>query len=143
MGTQKAERAAGRSTGEWTTLAASAVVVLVLIGAALYEHFLRDEPLGARIAVELALDRAEERDGLTYIPFTVVNTGAAPAENFGILFAIKQGDQTVEESTADIAFLPNSGSVGGELVTALDLTTHSIEARVATFQTPQSCSGKP
>ena len=136
MGTKKAERAASRSTAEWTTLMASALVVLLLIGAALYEHFLRDEPPGVHIAVELALDRVEERDGLTYVPFTVVNTGAAPAENVVVLFEIKQGDETVEESTADIAFLPNSGSADGELVTALDLATHTVEARVATIQIP-------
>ena len=54
--------------------------------------------------------------------------------NVVVLFSIKQGDETVEESTADIAFLPNRGSSEGELVTALDLATHTVEARVATIQ---------
>lgn len=46
------------------------------------------------------------------------------------------GEETVKESTADIDFLPSSGSAEGELVTTLDLATHTVEARVATLQTP-------
>jgi uncharacterized protein (TIGR02588 family) len=125
-----------RSIAEWTTLIVSALFVAALVGAALYEHFAREEPPGVRIAVELALDEADVRGGLTYIPFTVVNTGADPAESVVVLFEIKQGEETVEESTAEIAFLPNSGSADGELVTALDLGTHTIEARVATLLFP-------
>jgi len=136
QGAEGADRPEGRSAAEWTTLAASALVVALLVGAALYEHFVRDEPAGVRIAVEVALDQAEARDGVTYIPFTVVNTGRAPAENVVVLFEITLGGETVEESTADIAFLPTSGSVEGELVTALDPATHTVEARVATVQTP-------
>ena len=126
----------GRSAAEWTTLAVSGLVVALLVGAALYEQFVRREPAGVRVAVELALDRAEERDGFTYVPFAVVNTGAAPVESVVVLFEIKLGEETVEESTADVAFLPNSGAVGGTLVTALDLTLFTVEARVATVQTP-------
>ena len=131
-----AERSAGRTIAEWTTLIGSALVVALLVGAALYEHLVHDEPAGVRVVVDLALEQAETRDGMTYVPFIVVNTGAAPAGNVVVLFAIKQGELTVEESTAEIAFLSNSGTAEGEMVTALDLTTHTIEARVATLQIP-------
>jgi uncharacterized protein (TIGR02588 family) len=80
--------------------------------------------------------RASPPGGLTYVPFTIANTGAAPAENVVVLFEIKRGEEPVEESTAEVAFLPNSGSAEGELVTAHDLTTHTVEGRVATFQEP-------
>lgn len=125
-----------RTAAEWTVLAVSALVVALLVGAALYEHFAQDEPPGVRITVELALDQAEARDGLTYIPFTVVNSGREPAENVQIRFEIKQGDETVEESTTEFGFLPNSGSAEGELVTTLDLSTHTVQAQVATIQKP-------
>ncbi len=134
--TADADPSAGRTIAEWTTLIGSVIVIALLVGAALYEHLVHDEPAGVRVAVVLALDQAESRDGLTYVPFTVVNTGAAPAENVVVLFAIKQSEVTVEESTAEIAFLSNSGTAEGEMVTALDLTTHTVEARVATLQIP-------
>lgn len=130
------EEVGPRSAAEWTVLAISAIVVALLVGAALYEHYGQEEPPGIRIAVELSLDQAEARDGLTYIPFIVRNTGRLPAESVVIRFEIKLGEETVEESTAEFAFLPNSGSVEGELVTALDLSTHTIEAQVATVQVP-------
>ena len=125
-----------RSAAEWTTLTVSTLVIALLVGAALYEHATSDEPSGIHVTVEVALDRAEQRDGLTYVPFEVVNTGAAPAENVVVMFEIKRGDETVEESTADIAFLANGGSEEGELVTALDLASHTIEARVSNVLTP-------
>jgi uncharacterized protein (TIGR02588 family) len=130
------ERPKGRSAAEWTTLIVSVLVIAIIVGAALYEHFANGEPPGVQISVDVAIDRIDTRDGQNYVPFTVTNVGADPAQDVVVIFEIKQGDDTVEESTTDIAFLPNSGSVEGELVTALDLSAHTIEARVATFQIP-------
>lgn len=125
-----------RTTAEWVTLIISGLMVALLVGAAIYEHVVRDEPPGIRIAVEIALDQAEERNGLTYVPFTVRNSGQAPAESVVVRFEIKQGDETIEESTAEFDFLPNNGSAEGELVTALDLGAHTVRAQVSTVQRP-------
>lgn len=126
----------GRSAAEWTTFAASVLVVAALVGAALAEQFLWREPAGVRIAVAVAPDRAEERDGLFYVPFTVVNDGADPATDVSIVFETRRGETVVEESTADVPFLPVDGDQEGELVTALDPATHEIVARVGTLQAP-------
>ncbi|MCC6971629.1 MAG: hypothetical protein IT434_15565 [Phycisphaerales bacterium] len=125
-----------RTSAEWATLIGSVVVIALLVGVALYEHFGGDEPHGVRIAVDLALDQVDVRDDINYVPFSAVNTGSDPAQDVVIHVEIKKGEETVEESTLEIAFLPNGGSVEGELVTRLDLSLHTIEARVASFQTP-------
>jgi len=130
------EQPVRRTTAEKVTLAASVVIVALLVGAALWEQFVLDEPDGSWVEVTVAVDRAERRGGLTYVPYTVANRGRDPAENVTVVFEFKQGEETVEESTADVAFLSNSGEVEGELVTALDLATHTIEARVGTLQVP-------
>lgn len=126
----------GRTTAEWVTLGVSIVIVALMIGAAIYEHVARDEPAGVRVAVRLDLEGARERDGLTYIPWTVENTGRDPAEQVVIQFEIMLNGEPVQESTTDITFLPNGGRAEGELVTDLDLATHTISAHVATLQTP-------
>ncbi len=126
----------GRTAAEWVTLVVSLVIVVLMIGAALYEHGVEDEPPGVRVAVTLDLAAAEERDGLTHVPWTVENNGQDPAEAVVILFEITAGEETVQESTAEIAFLPNGGTAKGELVTDLDLATHTISAQVVTFQLP-------
>lgn len=126
----------GRSAAEWVTLGVSIVIVALLIGAAIYEHYAQDEPPGVRVAVTLDLEAAEERDGLTYIPWTAGNTGRDPAEAVVLRFEIRAGEETVQESTTEIAFLPNGGTAEGELVTDLDLATHTVIAHVASLQTP-------
>ncbi len=125
-----------RNAAEWTTLGISAVIVATLVATAVYEHLARTEPSGAWVSVRVDVARAEQRAGLFYIPFTVANTGGEPAENVAVVFEVKRGEETVEESTTEVAFLPNSGSTVGELVTALDPAAHTIEARVATLQFP-------
>lgn len=133
---EQTERPVTRSVAEWTTLGISAVVVIVLVGAALVEVFLRDDPAGIRISIEVALDEAEVRDGLTYVPFTVRNEGADAATDVVAVFEISQGETVVEETTVDIALLASHGTAQGELVTAEDLTTHMVTARVGATQTP-------
>lgn len=126
----------GRSAAEWTTFALSVVVVAALVGVALAEQFLRREPAGVLVAVAVATDRAEERGGRFYVPFTVANDGAEPATNVAIVFEVRRGETVVEESTADVPFLPVDGHQEGELVTALDPATHEIVGRVGTLQAP-------
>ncbi len=130
------KRPSPRTAAEWTTFAVSVVIAAALVGVALYEQFVAKEAPGVRVDIELAVGRAERRDGVFYVPFEVANAGARPAENVVVVFEVKQGEETVEESTADVAFLPVRGAVGGELVTRYDPATATIEARVATLQTP-------
>jgi uncharacterized protein (TIGR02588 family) len=118
------------------TLVGSLIVVALLIGAALYEQFAREEVPGTWISVDVAIADAVRRDDAFYIPFTAINRGAEPAEDVTIIFEIKSGDETVEESTVVIPFLSNSGSADGELITAFDPATHQIEARPATLLSP-------
>ncbi|MGH2558537.1 MAG: hypothetical protein ACRDJH_05690 [Thermomicrobiales bacterium] len=125
-----------RNAAEWITLLVSFLVVALLVGAALYEQLAREEPSGSWIAVELNLDQAVRRDDLFYIPFVARNAGTAAAEDVVVVFAIMDGDEMREESTTTIPFLPNSGSVDGQLVTAYDPTRFVIEARPATLLTP-------
>ena len=125
-----------RTVAEWTTLAISAVVVLALVGAALAEIFLRDDPSGAVVSIELAPDDAEVRDGQTYIPYEVRNDGADAATDIVALVEFSQGDQVVEETTVDIALLASRDVVEGEVVTMLDLAVHAVEARIGALQVP-------
>ena len=125
-----------RTVAEWTTLAISAVVVLALIGAALAEIFLRDDPSGAVVSIELAPGEAEVRDGQTYIPFEVRNHGADSATDIVAIVEISQGDQVVEETTVDIPLLASHDVVEGEVVTMLDLGAHTVEARISALQVP-------
>ncbi len=131
-----AKRPPPRTVAEWTTLAVSVAVAAVLVGLALYEQFVDEELPGARVSIALAVEEAEERDGFFYVPFDVANAGAQPAESVVVVFEVRQGEETVEESTADVAFLPINGAVGGELVTRYDPATTTIESRVATLQIP-------
>lgn len=126
----------GRSAAEWTTFAVSVVVVAALVGVALAEEFLWREPAGVRVTVAVAIDRAEERDGRFYVPFTVANDGAEPATDVSIVFETRRGETVVEESTATVPFLPVDGAEEGELVTALDPATHEIDARVGALLAP-------
>ena len=130
------ERRAGRNPAEWTTFAISLVVTAAVAGVALVEHFLAEEPPGVRVAVTVVVDRAERRDDRYYVPFTVANTGAAPATDVALVFEVRRGEIVLEESTADVPFLPVRGSEAGELVTALDPAIHQIVARVGSFQDP-------
>ena len=125
-----------RTTAELTTLAVSLLITLALVGAALYEDFAQDEPAGTWVTVRVAVEQAERRGDRFYVPFTVANAGAEPAENVTVVFEVKRGEEVLEESTAEIAFLPNSGSEEGEVVTAFDPAAHEIAARVGTLQSP-------
>jgi len=125
-----------RSAAEWTTFAVSLVVVAALVGLALVEQFIRREPAGVRVTVAVAIERAEERDGRFYVPFTVANAGAESATDVSIVFETRRGETLLEESIADVPFLPVAGHQEGELVTALDPATHEIVARVGTLLAP-------
>ncbi|MEA2510664.1 MAG: hypothetical protein QOJ59_151 [Thermomicrobiales bacterium] len=125
-----------RSAAEWTTLLGSLIVVAVLIGAAFYEHFGRDEPAGTWLAVELAPERSAKRGDQFYIPFVVTNQGTNPAEDVAVVFEVKDGETIVEESTIQVPFLANSGSAEGELVTSYDPAAYTIEGRPAALLTP-------
>jgi uncharacterized protein (TIGR02588 family) len=136
---EEAEEAGGppaRNAAEWITLSISFLVVAVLVGAALYEELARDEPPGSWISVELDFDRAVKRDDLFYIPFVARNDGAAPATDVAVVFTVMDGEEMLEESATTIPFLPNSGSVDGQLVTAYDPAAYEIEARPATLLVP-------
>jgi uncharacterized protein (TIGR02588 family) len=84
----------------------------------------------------LALDEAEVRDGQTYIPYEVRNDGADAATDIVAIVEFRQGDQVVEETTVDIALLASHGTVEGEIVTSLDLTAHTVEARINALLLP-------
>ena len=135
-GADQERRPQQRTAAEWTTLAISAVVVLALIGAALAEIFLRDDPSGAVVTIEVAVDRAEVRDGQTYIPYEVRNDGADAATDIVAIVEFSQGDQVIEETTVDIALLASHDVVEGEVVTTLDLAAHTVEARISALQLP-------
>ena len=127
---------AGRTAAEWTTLVVSLVVTAALVGVALYEHYGRKESPGTWARVDVRADGATRRGDLYYVPFTVVNVGGEAATDVNLVFTVKQGDTVLEESTAEIAFLPVEGSAEGELVTAHDPASHEIEGRVGTLQAP-------
>ena len=135
-GEDQGERPKHRTVAEWTTLAISAVVVLALVGAALAEIFLRDDPSGPVVSIEVAVDRAEVREGLTYIPYEVRNDGADAATDIVALVEFLQGEQVVEETTIDIALLASHDVAEGEVVTTLDLASHTVEARISALQLP-------
>jgi uncharacterized protein (TIGR02588 family) len=130
------DRPRGRTPAEWTTFAVSVLVVLAVVGAALVEQLLIDEPAGTRLSVTVAADRAARRDDRYYVPFTVANDGATPASDVTLVFEVRRGDTLLEESTADVPFLPVRASEDGLLVTAFDPATHEILARVATLHSP-------
>lgn len=127
---------AGRNVAEWVVLIASALIVAGLVGLAIYEYVIRDEPPGVRISVEVHVDQAQERDGAWYVPFSIHNNGAEPAQSVVVSFSVIQGDQVMEESTTEFAFLPNGGSAKGELVTTLDPASHEFKAAIASIQVP-------
>jgi uncharacterized protein (TIGR02588 family) len=125
-----------RTAAEWTTLGVSAAIIAALVGVAVYEHLARAEPAGVRVSVRLETERAERRGEAYYVPFVVVNAGAEPAEAVSVAFEVRRGEEVLEESTIEIAFLANSGSEEGELVTRLDPAAHEIEARVGALLRP-------
>ena len=112
------------------------MVVLLLVGAALVEVFLRDDPAGTWISVEVLAEQAEERGGRTYVPFTVRNDGAEAGKDVTVIFEVSMGETMVEETTVDIALLASHGTHQGELVTTQDLGTHTLTARVGAVQAP-------
>jgi uncharacterized protein (TIGR02588 family) len=130
------QHAKGRSTAEWTTLAVSLLIVAALIGAALVEQFWFSEPPGVRLEVTLSPEQTRHVDDVYYVPFTVKNIGSDGAENVSVAFTVKDDGQTLQESTIEIAFLANSGSAQGELVTEYDPATHQVDAQISTFETP-------
>lgn len=136
VGDRANEQKRGRSAAERTTLAVSAAVISALIGAALFEHYLVDEPPGIRVSVSLAAAAAERRDDVYYVPFDVANRGGEPAANVTIIFEVRRGGELLEQSDATVPFLPVGGSVSGELATRLDPTGHDLAARVGTLQNP-------
>lgn len=134
--TAQSDQPPPRSAAEWLTLAVSTLIVAALIGAALYEHLGNDEPPGVRVEIQVDLARVERRETRYYVPFTVTNTGAEPAEAVSLVFEIKQGEEVLEETSTEIAFLPNSGSAGGEIVTELDPAGHEIVGRIGSVMIP-------
>jgi uncharacterized protein (TIGR02588 family) len=130
------EQPEGRNAAEWVTLAVSAVIVAAFVALALYEQFERNGPEGALISLEIGVEGAEQRGELYYVPFTVSNDGAAPAEDVTIDFTISSGDQVVQETSVLIPFLAANDSADGELVTAQDPATHTIEGQPSTLIVP-------
>lgn len=126
----------GRSAAEWTTLALSAAVVATLVGVALVEHFLLDEPPGVRVAVSVAEGAAERRDGVYYVPFEATNRGGEPAADVTIEFEVRRGGEVLETSSATVPFLPIGGSAGGEIATELDPAAHEVVGRVGNLLAP-------
>lgn len=132
----RAEETNGRRPAEWVTLAVSLLIVSVLMGAALYEHFMNDEPSGVHIQVAVDVDHAESRDGQSYIPFSVTNTGREPAEQVVIQFDLTDTSGSVEESTVEIPILPSGGVSHGEIITTQEITDVTIDARAVNFLEP-------
>ncbi len=133
-GARQGDKPPERSGAEWTTLGISAVVVLALLGAALGEVFLRDDPPGVRISVGVSTAEAETREGQTYIPFEVRNDGAEAGKDVVVIFAISDSETVVEETTVTIPLLASHGTHQGELVTTLDVGTHRVDGRVGAVQ---------
>ncbi len=114
----------------------SLVVVLGLVGLALYERFSAEVPPGVRVAVALATADVEERDGVYDVPFEVTNRGGEPATDVTIHFAVRRGELVLEESETVVRFLPISGAAAGALPTSFDPAAHDFTARVGTFLEP-------
>lgn len=135
-GDQEDSPAPPRNSAEKVTLAVSLGVIILLIGAALFEQFGRSEPPGTLIEVELRVAEAVARDGFYYIPFEVSNAGTDPAQDVIVIFEVQQEGEMPEESSVTIPFLANSGSATGELVTTADPASAEITSRVATLILP-------
>lgn len=136
MTDQREQLRSGRNAAEWATLAASIVILAAFIGAALSEHFLRDEPPGAVLRVELQLDQTERRGDRFYVPFVVANTGGEPASDVALLFEVRQGEEVIEESDAMIPFLPSDGTETGEVVLMSDPAQFEVTAQVGNYLMP-------
>ncbi len=135
-GDQEDSPAPPRNSAEKVTLAVSLGVIVLLIGAALFEQFGRTEPPGTLIEVEVRVADAVARDGSFYIPFEVRNGGTDPAQDVIVIFEVHQEGEMPEESSVTIPFLANSGSATGELVTIADPASAEITSRVATLILP-------
>ncbi|MEJ7761742.1 MAG: hypothetical protein WKF80_03020 [Thermomicrobiales bacterium] len=136
---RRAPTHAPRNGAEWVTLAISAAIVALLVGVGVVEHLTHDSPAGTRVTVSLDLDGTYEVNGRFFVPFTATNQGATPAEDVVITFTVREpgpDGAVLEEGTADLAYLANSGERSGQFATDYDLATHQIEASVSTFQTP-------
>ncbi|MDQ3168038.1 MAG: hypothetical protein M3P94_05255 [Chloroflexota bacterium] len=130
---------APRNAAEWATLAISAAIIALLVGVAVFEHLTNDSPAGTRVEVVLALDEVYEVEGRFFIPFTATNRGATPAEDVVVTFTVRAPgpeEAVLEEGTADLAYLANSGERTGQFATDYDPATYPVEASVSSFQTP-------
>jgi uncharacterized protein (TIGR02588 family) len=133
---QRQQARSGRNAAEWVTLAVSIVILAAFLGAALYEHFLLDEPPGAILRVELQLGEAERRGDRFYVPFEVTNSGGEPASDVVLLFEVRQGEEVIEESDATIPFLPSDGVESGEVVLMSDPAEYEVTAQVGNYLAP-------
>lgn len=121
-----------RSTAEWTTFAASSLVLAVLLLAVVLHAAVSDDPAAPVAGVDGAIERRGER---FHVPVTVTNEGDQTAEAVQVLLSVDIDGETVDaDQTVD--FL--AGGDRRRIIFVLDKNPagHELTVRVTGFTVP-------
>jgi uncharacterized protein (TIGR02588 family) len=122
-----------RNTIEWVIASLGMVVLALALGFILYQAINKDSgPPRLSVSVE-----SIERSGNGYrVDFIVTNTGPETAASVVIEGELSKGGQSMETSTATLAYAPANSIRRGGIYFTHDPDQHELKIRAAGFEKP-------
>jgi uncharacterized protein (TIGR02588 family) len=122
-----------RNTIEWVIASLGIVVLALALGFILYQAINKDSgPPRLSVSVE-----SIERSGNGYrVDFIVTNTGPETAASVVIEGELSKGGQSMETSTATLAYAPANSIRRGGIYFTHDPDQHELKIRAAGFEKP-------
>ena len=118
---------------EWTVFAASAIVVLAVLGYLATKALTETKtPPDLRIEAGPAIPR----DGSHRVPLLVRNVGGSTAESVVVEAVLRRGDEEVERAELELMFVPRRSERAGWVTFRHDPRCCAIVTRAVSYEEP-------
>ena len=125
----------GRSFAEWTTLAISITILVVIVGLITYLYIrgTQEEP---RIVAEAKFDELRSEESGYYLPVEVKNEGDRTVENVVIEAELDSGSGQPQTAEISVTFLAGGEQVLGAVIFDEDPTQGDLTVRATSYKLP-------
>jgi uncharacterized protein (TIGR02588 family) len=131
----RGDRAEGRSSAEWITLAMSSLIVLGLIALTTY-FYLTGSTAPAMLEVEPRIAETYQAGGRFYLPVTVHNSGGATGEEIRIRVTAIGSSGPQETAEFQVQFLAGGGSSKAVVSFASDPRQSQVSGAAISYLEP-------
>lgn len=118
---------------EWLLAAVGLVLLLASVGYLLFDAW---DGRGAAPAPQVRVTAIEPQQGRFLVRFRVSNESRTPAANLRVVGELRRGEELVESSETEFAFVPGRSWREGGLFFARDPRTLRLELGARSYQAP-------